>query len=120
MGRILIVEDEAAIAELITLNLRPQDLLARFGGEEFAMLLPDTLPSEAEGIAERLRASIEAARLDATQDSEQLRVTISIGIAAMRSGDSLDLLLDAADTALYEAKAAGRNQVKVADPRGAS
>jgi diguanylate cyclase (GGDEF)-like protein/PAS domain S-box-containing protein len=87
--------------------LRPTDLLARLGGEEFAVLLPGTTLLEAMGIAEQLRSLIEAMRTRTMQ--HDISVTASIGCAAAAVGRDM---LAAADEALYAAKRGGRNRVR--------
>jgi len=91
--------------------LRKPDILARFGGEEFVILLPDTGPDEARQVAERIRREIEAHH-DATLPA----YTVSLGISATRGlpnpPTSLEDLLAAADEALYRAKKSGRNRVE--------
>ena len=93
--------------------LRDYDVLSRFGGEEFAICLPHTDAGEALRVAERLRTKI--AQIGAIAPSTvEVRVTISIGVAVLEcSSRSLDELVLAADSALYQAKAAGRNCVKI-------
>lgn len=83
--------------------------LARFGGEEFAVLLPGAVRLAARDVAERLRACIEAApfRIGSTQ----LSVSVSIGATCRLEGDTLDAVISRADKALYEAKRQGRNRV---------
>jgi len=83
-------------------------VLARFGGEEFALLLPGIALGEAACVAERLRAAVEAYRF--TLGTGELCVTVSAGAAAWESGMPLDTALQHADTALYRAKASGRNR----------
>ena len=92
-------------------NLRPHDLLVRYGGEEFAMLLPDTGLEEARVIAERLRATIADSEMRYNEIS--FRITISIGIAPARLEEKLEILIGEADRALYRAKDLGRNRVEV-------
>ena len=99
-------------AQVLAGCLRPQDLLARFGGEEFAVLLPGTDTEEAEAIAERLRSSIEAAVQPAAGAGDPLpAATISVGVATAHLSDSLQALVALADAALYRAKQAGRNRI---------
>ena len=100
-------------AALVTPHLREYDFFARLGGEEFAVLLPDTSEDVAAGIADRLRQLTEAARLPSADFP--IPTTISIGVAELeRSGDSVDRLMQRADVALYAAKAGGRNRVMAA------
>lgn len=93
----------------ITPLLRRPDLLGRFGGEEFVVLLPETSQEEAVAVAERLRDAI-ASPLEGVPP-----VTVSIGVTANRPDDArIDVLLARVDRALYKAKAAGRNRIAVA------
>jgi diguanylate cyclase (GGDEF)-like protein len=90
--------------------LRGSDLMARIGGEEFAVLLPETRPAEAGEIAERLRLAVGAAPV-ATQGGP-IAMTISLGGAMLSAtGETFEALLKRADVALYEAKRGGRNRV---------
>ncbi len=91
--------------------LRAVDLIGRYGGEEFVILLPETDLDAAQGVAERLRQMITAKTF--TTDAGPLRITISIGITEATSQDTLSALIERADTALYNAKHAGRNCVMV-------
>jgi len=88
-------------------HLRPNDMLGRIGGEEFAILLPDTDITNAFSAAERLRREIEALVFDAVPG---LKVTASFGLAAIASSDDFLSWSAAADEALYEAKHSGRNR----------
>ena len=90
-------------------SLRETDVLARWGGEEFLVLLPDTPQDEARVGFERLRRLLE--RDEAWGDQLHLRVSFSAGLTRWRSGESLRDALARADQALYEAKAAGRDRV---------
>lgn len=94
---------------------RPGDLVARYGGEEFSLVLPNTDSTAARQMVEAVRQAIEALSIPHEQ-SPAGRVTISIGVATMARGSENDVegLLRAADQALYRAKRAGRNQVRVA------
>lgn len=100
----------SAITQRISLALRDTDLCGRLGGEEFGILLPDCSATQAHAVAERVRKSI-ALRPLALDNEQQLTMTASLGIATLEAS-TLDLhaLLRQADTALYEAKRAGRDQ----------
>jgi len=110
-----------AIARTFRIFLREYDLVGRFGGEEFALLLPHTKALDAYGIAERIREHLAHTPLDVVAGPAQqpVQVTVSVGVAALgtnwstRTGGQLTDLLAAADRALYQAKRAGRNQVCV-------
>ena len=105
-----------ALATELRQQVRESDVVGRFGGEEFTVLLPRTDGDGACRIAERLRRS--AGLLSVTAADRQISVTISIGVAELgRHGQDLFELLAAADLALYRAKAAGRNQVRLYVPR---
>lgn len=108
----------AATAATLRAELRPYDLLGRFGGEEFTFLLPGTGAAEAMQVAERLRCRLSAHPLSAGPGSDPVTVTISIGVAVTYGTDGHDLtdLLAAADTALYAAKASGRDTVVLSPP----
>jgi diguanylate cyclase (GGDEF)-like protein len=104
------------LSRTIKLFLREYDLVGRFGGEEFALLLPQTDEQDARRVAERMRAHIAGMPIDVGDNpgSEVIRLTVSIGVAALStSGSQLSELLATADAALYRAKHAGRNQVWV-------
>jgi diguanylate cyclase (GGDEF)-like protein len=95
-------------------------MAARFGGEEFAVLLPGVQRQEASWIAETLRAAVEVLPIHTTQQSP-INVTISVGAAVFpEHGRSAEELLATADAALYEAKESGRNRVVTATPVAAS
>ncbi len=105
-----------ALSRTIKIFLREYDLVGRFGGEEFAMLLPQTDEQDARRVAERMRAHIAAMPIEISGKAgpEIIRVTVSIGVAALStSGSQLTELLATADAALYRAKHAGRNLVWV-------
>jgi diguanylate cyclase (GGDEF)-like protein len=105
-----------AVATALTDGLRPRDFVGRFGGEEFVVLLTGSDLEQGRHAAERIRAHVADVKVEATGRSEAVQVTISVGVAAFRdSGHSVHELLDAADTALYAAKRAGRNCVRVAE-----
>ena len=91
---------------------RPADLAARYGGEEFALILPDTDATGATHIAEQARRAIFDLDLPHTASDIAERVTASLGVAArLPADDRFEVLIEAADAALYRAKAAGRNRV---------
>jgi diguanylate cyclase (GGDEF)-like protein len=96
------------IGHILRENLRGADVAARYGGEEFSVLLPETSVDEAQAIAERIRRHVEETKFP------KRKVTVSIGVATL-GGDtnSVKELISAADVALYEAKNAGRNNIKV-------
>ena len=98
-------------------NLRTEDILGRFGGEEFVILLPETKLEDARNIAERLRRLIAETPIET--DIGPVRTTISIGIAIQEktAAINIDQLLSRADRAMYHAKQAGRNRVIVWDER---
>ena len=97
-----------ALAGVLREAARETDILARFGGEEFLLILPQTSGKSAHHVAERIRAAVEAA------DGPLQGVTVSIGVCALHTGHSdYAALMDCVDTALYRSKAAGRNQVAI-------
>ena len=97
------------LGELIRLAVRDNDLAFRYGGEEFAVILPDTTLKGAKLVAERIRSEVEQTVFE--PGSLDLRLTISIGIATCPDATSIRDLIVAADQALYAAKSGGRNQV---------
>jgi diguanylate cyclase (GGDEF)-like protein len=105
--------DEAlrVFSRVLVRETRAFDLLGRIGGEEFAVVLPETGGEAAMLIAERLRGAVESASF-VFQQSEPIRFTVSIGVALRQAADSLDSLLARADDALYRAKNSGRNRVE--------
>jgi diguanylate cyclase (GGDEF)-like protein len=106
----------AAVARTIAQALRPRDLVGRLGGEEFGAVLSGLNLLDAEGAAERLRNQVRDIRVRA-DSGEWISVTVSVGVSELSvTGGDLHRLLDAADTALYVAKAAGRDCVRVAAP----
>ena len=99
------------IATVLRKRLRGSDFIARFGGEEFVLLLPATPPAIGAKLLETLRASIEACPFHFK--GERVTITVSMGLAAFRPGEHSDLVLKRADQALYRAKNAGRNRVEL-------
>jgi diguanylate cyclase (GGDEF)-like protein/PAS domain S-box-containing protein len=107
------------LAEVMHETLRTVDILGRIGGEEFAVLLPETGVAEAVEVAERLRRNVEQASVVFEAGLPQ-HFTVSIGITTQREKETnLDILLSEADRALYRAKDAGRNCVVAASDGGA-
>jgi diguanylate cyclase (GGDEF)-like protein len=98
-----------ATGEIVRTCLRPYDLAARIGGEEFCIILPRTSLNEAEAISERLRTTLAATTVPPLR---QGRMTASFGLCAAGPGDRLPDLLLRADFALYEAKRDGRNCIR--------
>ncbi|HDS1815599.1 TPA: diguanylate cyclase [Pseudomonas putida] len=98
------------VADQLRKRLRGRDFIARFGGEEFVLLFPQTSPAAAVQMAELLRATIEACPFHFK--GERVVITASIGLGAFRSGERGDQVLKRADTALYRAKDLGRNRVE--------
>ena len=105
------VGDEVLRTFAITMfaNIRPADSFGRYGGEEFLLLLPDTSGDSAQRMLERLRSIV--ADLDWSAFSLGMRVTISAGVVTLRDVDTADTILARADSALYSAKAQGRNRI---------
>jgi diguanylate cyclase (GGDEF)-like protein len=108
VGDALLVETADTIKE----NLRQIDLLGKYGGEEFCVILTETDLDSAKFAAERIRQAIETKTVSVYDES--LKITISIGISAFPdNAEDLNSLIDKADSALYKAKEQGRNRVCV-------
>ena len=98
-----------AVAAVCTTTVRQMDHVARWGGEEFLVVLPATDLPEALLVAERLRAQVAAQVCQSAKGP--IPVTLTLGVAQMRQGESVDQLISRADQALYQGKQAGRNRV---------
>jgi diguanylate cyclase (GGDEF)-like protein len=105
----------ADVAQLMNSQVRESDYLARYGGEEFAMLLPQTRLEGAVALAEKIRTALAQHTFTLPEGGDPVRVTVSIGVAEHAA--TPDETFDAADRALYEAKAAGKDCVTVAPVR---
>ena len=93
--------------------MRVFDSIARYGGEEFVVVMPGATVQEAEGAGERLRSAIAGIRFE-PEPGVLHKITVSIGVACVPPGRTPEQLLRMADAALYEAKEAGRNCMKLA------
>lgn len=100
------------LAHVIESNIRETDTVIRYGGEEFAIILPTAEREAATSIAERIRRQFEAKRLTIRETNQNIgQLTASFGVAQHRTGDDVDTFVQRADAKLYEAKASGRNRV---------
>lgn len=98
------------LAEICVLSIRPSDFIGRLGGEEFAVCLPETDGDAAYNVAERIRAAIAEASVDA--DGATISFTVSLGVAEIGAADQdVTSVLSRADEALYRAKSLGRNRI---------
>ena len=105
-----------SVAGIIKEHLRESDIPSRYGGEEFAVLLPYTKLDEAKIVGERLRKAVEDAVITVNQDNDNvdktdINVTISMGLAEFNGEETGEILFERADKALYDAKTGGRNRV---------
>lgn len=103
-----------AFASTVRASVRDTDVLARWGGEEFVLMLAETGPEDARDLLDRVRQAVEA--LSIPHATGLLHLTVSVGLAQHRAGDTIDHTLERADQALYTAKALGRNRVVLAPP----
>ncbi len=101
------------VAETLRSNLRSSDIIVRWGGEEFAVLLRHVTAAETQSIAEKLRALVERSHLPIGETP--LRVTISIGATLLREDDSIESVIERADQLMYQSKSGGRNRVSFSE-----
>ena len=107
-----------AVAQVLQANIKGRDIVARFGGEEFAVLLLHATPAGALAVAEQIRVAIAHGQIRTPTAGKLVgAITVSAGVAIAAPGDSLETALERADGALYEAKRSGRNRVCVAAAR---
>ncbi|MBU2869810.1 GGDEF domain-containing protein [Colwellia sp. E2M01] len=97
------------LAKLFTDSIREQDCVARWGGEEFLFILPQTLAINANNIAKKIQNKLEHHIV--TYQGKSIKVTVSIGISQFKAEQSIDEVINRADKYLYQAKNAGRNQI---------
>ncbi len=100
------------VAETLVNKVRPGDLVVRYGGEEFCVLLPETDLEGGIGAGERARAAIHDAAISDASGNPLPGITISVGLAQWRAGENVDELLKRADEALYQAKSLGRDRLE--------
>lgn len=105
-----------AFCGTVRASVRDTDVLARWGGEEFVLMLSDTLPHDASDLVERIRRAVES--MDVAHGKGHLKMSVSIGMALHLPGSTLDQTLERADQALYTAKALGRNRMVMAPANG--
>jgi two-component system cell cycle response regulator len=101
------------LAKILKDALRKVDFCCRFGGEEFVLCLPDTASQGAWEVAERIRTQVSCSPI-IIQDQQEIQIQISLGITSSKRDKNVEVILKRADTALYQAKEAGRNQSKLA------
>ena len=101
-------------AQILVKNSRPQDVVARFGGEEFVVLLDGISTDDGVATVERLREKVRQTRIDV--DDNELSMTASFGVVDLNPDDMIDMAFERADLAVYRAKRDGRDRVCVFDP----
>lgn len=104
-----------AIAQILKNNVKGRDTSARYGGEEFVVLLPDTPTEGARQLAEKIRTEVERVRIKRSSDDwAPANISVSLGVASFKAGESATDFVGRADVALYASKNEGRNRVTVA------
>lgn len=111
LGHLLADKVLCAVAQVVRSSIKGKDIAARIGGEEFAVLLPSTTLDGACALAEQIRTAVASGRIKKRDQELSGTVTVSIGVAQGLKDDTLDMLLERADRAMYEAKHTGRNRV---------
>jgi two-component system chemotaxis family response regulator WspR len=101
----------STVSKILRAQFRPRDLLVRYGGDEFAILLPGANKEQALAIGERVRVAVSGSTSDGSDSLIQIPVRISMGVAELAPDTGLSELIRDADAALYRAKNAGRNVV---------
>jgi diguanylate cyclase len=100
------------VAHVARQNTKGKDVVARIGGEEFTVLLPETALQQAVGVAEKIRKAVMAAELKKKSTAERLgKITISVGVATARNADTPESFIERTDRFLYAAKRSGRNRI---------
>ena len=105
-----------AAGKVIAANLRKMDIAARYGGDEFVLLLPKAHTGEASGVAQRIREQYFICSAEILHRADGVRMSVGIGSVRANAAASPDQLVAAADQALYQAKGAGRDRIAVAEP----
>jgi len=106
-----------AAGKVITANLRRMDIAARYGGDEFVLLLPKAQTAEAAGVVQRIREEYFVSSAAVLNQSNGVRMSVGIGSVRESLSVSAEQLIAAADKALYQAKGAGRDRIAIAEPR---
>jgi len=102
-----------AIAQILKNNARGVDILSRYGGEEFVIILPETDLADAQAVAEKIRKAVEDTPFEGEDKQPDGKITISGGVSVYRQNISEDQFISRADEALYKAKNLGRNRICV-------
>ncbi len=103
------------LAQILKANIKGRDTVARLGGEEFGLLLPETETEGALALCEKIRSTMAGSRIRRASNNQEIGgITVSIGVATLMPGEDRNAFFDRADQAMYAAKAAGRNQITVA------